>query len=138
MPRTAPPSPILRAAAIVAVAFGLLTVVSGGAVLFGGDQAQAAAGAYVPFVVWFNFLSGFVYVAAGAGLHGGRRWAAQLSVLLAAALLAVAAAFALHVAGGGAYEPRTVAALALRALVWIVIAALACPRLACWRTRTTA
>ncbi len=30
--------------------------------------ARVAAGNFVPFVVWFNFLAGFVYVAAGVEL----------------------------------------------------------------------
>lgn len=43
-----------------------------------------AAGNFVPFVVWFNFLAGFAYIAVGVGLWVRRRWA----VLLAAALAA--------------------------------------------------
>ena len=57
----------LRFAALVAVLFGAATVASGGNVIFG--SGAAAAGSYVPFVVWFNFLAGFVYVAAGIGLR---------------------------------------------------------------------
>ena len=53
----------LTVAAIIAIAFGLLTLVSGGRALFGG----ADMGAVVPFVLWFNFLAGFAYVAAGLG-----------------------------------------------------------------------
>ena len=42
----------LRIAAGVAVLFGLLTIGSGGRVLFGGPAAAAAAGDAVPFVLW--------------------------------------------------------------------------------------
>ena len=66
----------LRIAAAVAVVFGILTVVSGGRALFGG----ADMGAVVPFVLWFNFLAGFVYVIAGLGLWSGRPWARRLSL----------------------------------------------------------
>ena len=45
--------------AVVAIVFGLATVISGGRALFGG----ADMGAVVPFVLWFNFLAGFAYVA---------------------------------------------------------------------------
>lgn len=130
-----PPSLFLRILAVVAIAFGVLTLLSGGAVLFGGEQTRDAAGAYVPFVIWFNFLSGFAYVAAGAGLYAGRRWAGMLAAALALALVAVSVAFALHVAGGGAFEMRTVAALGLRTLLWLVIAAFACSQLGCLRTQ---
>ena len=46
-------------AAIVAIVFGVLTVVSGGRALFAGAEARAAVGNAVPFVLWFNFLAGF-------------------------------------------------------------------------------
>ena len=113
----------LRVAAVVAVLFGAATVASGGNVLFG--SGAAAAGSYVPFVVWFNFLAGFAYVAAGIGLWLYRRWATRLALALAVLTAAVFAAFGWHVAAGGAFEARTVAAMTLRTLVWTGIAALA-------------
>ena len=111
----------LTVSAIVAVAFGALTVLSGGSVLFGPDDAQRAAGAYVGFVVWFNFIAGFAYVAAGLGLWTQQRWAAVVTFLLALATLLVFAALGVHIAGGGAYEMRTVGALVFRSLVWLAI-----------------
>lgn len=113
------------AVALVALAFGALTVFSGGRVLFGPAAARAAAGDYVPFVLWFNFLAGFAYVAAGAGLWRWRRWAAWLALGIAAATLVVFAALGVHVALGGAFEARTVAAMTLRTVLWATIAALA-------------
>ena len=95
-----------QVAAGVAVAFGLLTILSGGRALLGGPAAQAAAGNAVPFVLWFNFLSGFFYVLAGVGIALGRLWAAKLSIALAVAIAAVFALFGLHVLQGGAFEMR--------------------------------
>jgi hypothetical protein len=109
----------------VAVVFGLLTIVSGGRALFGGAEAQAAAGDAVPFVLWFNFLSGFVYVLAGAGIAMGRHWAVTLSIGLAAVIAVVFALFGLHVYQGAPFEMRTVGAMSLRLLVWVAIAAVA-------------
>ncbi len=43
---------------LVAIAFGLLTLKEGGSVLFGDTAARTAAGHYVPFVLWFNFVAG--------------------------------------------------------------------------------
>lgn len=114
-----------RAAALVAVAFGLLTLKEGGTTLFGGPQARAAAGQVVSFVLWFNFLAGFAYVIAGIGLWLQRRWALWLAVAIAASTAIAFAAFGVHVLGGGAYELRTAVAMTLRLLVWIVIAAVA-------------
>ena len=95
------------------------------AVLFGSDAVRQAAGSSVGFVVWFNFLAGFAYVAAGAGLWFRRRWAAGLAVMIAAATLTVFAAFGVHIAGGGGYELRTVIAMSLRSVVWIAIGVVA-------------
>lgn len=67
----------------VAVLFGVLTIFSGGQVLFGGSSSQKAAGNYVPFVVRFNFLAGFAYLAAGAGIWLRQRWAVWFSLLIA-------------------------------------------------------
>ena len=119
------PDPLLRAVAMLAIAFGLLTIFSGGRTLFGGDAARQSAGAYVPFVLWFNFVAGFAYVVAGAGLWLQRQWAVWLAAAIAAATLLVFAAFGVHVMTGGAYEMRTVAAMTLRSVLWLGIAWLA-------------
>ncbi|WP_324753924.1 hypothetical protein [Roseovarius sp. Pro17] len=112
-------------AAIIAVLFGLLTLFSGGRALFGTAEARAAVGDAVPFVLWFNFLAGFAYVAAGVGLFGRRSWAVLLSVAILFATILVTVAFGVHVLLGGAYEMRTVGAMSLRTVVWGVIVAVA-------------
>jgi len=99
-------------------------------VLFGPEAARLAAGRYVPFVLWFNFLAGFAYVAAGAGLWARRRWAAWLSPAIAAGTITTFAAFGLYILLGGAFEVRTVAAMGLRSAVWVAIARYASPRIA--------
>jgi uncharacterized membrane protein (DUF2068 family) len=113
------------AISLVAVVFGLLTIKEGGTILFGDEAARIAAGNYVPFVLWFNFMSGFAYVIAGAGLWLQQRWAVWLAVAIAAAIVLTFAAFGMYINSGGAYEQRTVVAMILRTLVWVVIAALA-------------
>lgn len=113
-----------------AVAFGMLTIWEGGHVLFGGAAERLAAGNYVPFVLWFNFIAGFAYVMAGAGLWARRRWAAHLAAAIAGATALVFVAFGVHVLTGGAYEQRTAIAMTLRTLAWIIIAASARRRLA--------
>lgn len=99
-----------------------MTVKEGGAVLLGNEAAVAAAGNYVPFVLWFNFLSGFAYIAAGVGLWLQQRWAVWLAVAIAIAIVFTFAAFGLHISSGGAYEHRTVIAMSMRTAIWLVIA----------------
>ena len=114
---------LMRATGIVALAFGAATIRAGGSVLF-GTGAQAA-GNFVGFVLWFNFLAGFAYVLAGAGLWLRRAWSAWLALALAATTILVFAAFGIHVPAGGAFEARTAWAMLLRSVVWLLIAALA-------------
>ncbi|ALJ28499.1 hypothetical protein QY917_02830 [Diaphorobacter sp. C33] len=120
----------MRVIALIAIGFGLMTIREGGAVLFYDGAGRDAAGSYVPFVLWFNFLAGFAYVIAGVGLWMRRRWATWLAMAIAVATALVFLAFGVHVALGGAWERRTVIAMTLRTLVWVGIAAIA------WRRST--
>lgn len=112
----------LHGVAGVALVFGLATIVSGGQVLFGGEAVRQAAGNYLPFVVWFNFLAGFAYVAAAAGLAAQKAWAARLALFIAAATAAAFIVFGLFVLAGRPFEMRTVAAMTLRTALWAGIA----------------
>ncbi|HET8668704.1 MAG TPA: hypothetical protein VFM10_12045 [Terriglobales bacterium] len=120
-------------AALVAVIFGIVTVFVGGRTLFAGSAARAAAGNIVPFVLWFNFVAGFAYIIAGCGIFLWKRWAAQLSVVIAIATVAVFIALAVYIFLGGSFETRTIGAMTIRSVVWIVIATSIRRALECWR-----
>ena len=110
------------AVATLAGAFGVATVAKGAQVLFGSAVARVDAGHYVAFVLWFNFLAGFVYVAAALGIALRRRWASRLAAAIAGATALVFLTFGAHVLSGGAFETRTVAAMVLRTATWGAIA----------------
>ena len=110
---------------LVALGFGVLTVREGGTILFGDEAVRMAAGNFVPFVLWFNFVH-------GVRLHDHRRRALDATTLGGMAgrchclgNRVTFVAFGVHVFLGGAYEQRTVIAMSLRTLVWAVIAAIA-------------
>ena len=111
--------------AFIAMLFGILTVKSGGSVLFIDGIAREEAGNYVPFVLWFNFFAGFAYLLAGAGLFLQKQWAVWLSPLIAVANAIVFSLLGLHILDGGLYETRTVVAMTLRTGVWTCIAVFA-------------
>ena len=94
---------MLRGAAAVAALSGALTIKSGGSALFGDG---AAGGHYASFVIWFNFLAGFAYLAAAPGLWFGQRWSARLALCLAVFTVAVFGVFGVHIASGGLFEAR--------------------------------
>ena len=109
-------------AALFAIAFGVVTIVVGGKTVFATPADRAAAGDIVPFVLWFNFIAGFAYVAAGLGIFLWRPWAAILSALIAIGTLGVFIALGVYIVLGGPFEARTVAAMTMRSLVWIGLA----------------
>ncbi len=125
MTKANPGSRALRIAAGVAIVFGALTVLSGGRALFGSDEARAAMGDVVPFVLRFNFMAGFAYMLAGIGLFRRERSAVWISLAILAVTFLVMLAFGLHIQQGGAYEMRTVGAMTLRIAVWAGISAVA-------------
>lgn len=105
----------VRISAVIAAVFGAASVASGASVLFG--EGAMAAGNYVPFIVWLNFLAGFAYVVAALGLWLGRRWAAALAVALAVLTVLAFTALGGYIAAGAPFEARTVAAMALRTVL---------------------
>ena len=111
--------------ALVAIAFGIVTVIVGGRTLFGGVETRAAAGNIVSFVLWFNFVAGFAYVIAGIGIFLSKRWTAYLAAAIAVATIAVFVALGIHIFIGLPFEARTVGAMVFRSAVWVAIAVLA-------------
>ena len=114
--------PVLRyILAAVALVFGVATIKAGGDVLFFSEQARSAAGNYVPFVLWSNFIGGFLYVMAGLLIFLNSTQSLRLSAFIAAMTVAVLIALLIHIAVGGAYETRTLAAMLFRSVIWIAI-----------------
>ncbi len=111
--------------AVIAVAFGALTLFSGGQNLF--DTAVIAeAGSTIGFVLWFNFLAGFAYIAAGVLLWKWKICGVRLSAVIAGATLLVFLAMGIYVIQfDGLYNAKTVGAMVLRSSVWLLIAVLA-------------
>lgn len=104
-----------------AIGFGAMTIKSGGFALFGGVEGKDFAGNYVPFVLWFNFIAGFFYVISGLGIILKTKWALKLSLALTASTLLVFLAFGIHIFLGNSYETRTIGAMSIRAIFWIII-----------------
>lgn len=112
----------LNVLALIAVVFGVMTIISGGRALFGDEQARAAVGNAVPFVLWFNFLAGFAYIFTGIGLWKKCHWAKTASIAIAGCTALIGVAFIAVVLRGSAYESRTAGALLLRLTFWTVTA----------------
>lgn len=120
-PQKRPPI-ALRAFIIFGFIFGIITLYSGGSVLFGPEEARESAGAYMPFIVWFNFLAGGFYILAAIGLWLRKRWGTLLAIAISVSTVFVAAIFAYTIIQGAAFEMRTVGAMVIRASVWAGLA----------------
>jgi len=107
---------------LIALVFGALTIKSGGAVIFFDGPARQAAGHYVNFVVWFNFIAGFFYILAGLGFLLNKPWTTKLATAIAIATLLIFSVFAVHILLDGLYEMRTVMAMTIRSTIWVIFA----------------
>jgi len=108
---------IKKGLALFLLVFGILTLKSGGSVLF-IESAREAAGNILIEVVWFNFIAGFLYILAAFGTWKDYPWNRKLTLFLFAAYLIMMVYFSAHVLRGGLYETRTALALSFRTLVW--------------------
>jgi hypothetical protein len=107
--------------AAIAIIFGIATIKEGGTVLF-TNEGRIAAGHYVPFVLWFNFIAGFAYIMAGIAILRLKTCSKRLSAVIAIATTIVFILFGVHIFNGGEYEMRTVIAMTIRSTLWISIA----------------
>ena len=112
----------IRPVAIVAALFGLLTIFSGGVVLFGRTTAKVAVGDAVPLVLWFNFLAGFAYVVGAFALYNLAPWAQRTAWLIGICTLMVFAILIALAVSGTSFEWRTIGAMVLRSGFWLAIA----------------
>ncbi|SMO59472.1 hypothetical protein SAMN06265380_10329 [Ruegeria faecimaris] len=114
--------PWVRPVTIAAVLFGLLTIFSGGTALFGGAAARAAVGDAVLFVLWFNFLAGFIYLLGALALYKSTIWAQRIAWLLGLSTLLVFVVLILVALSGTPFEWRTVGAMTIRSAFWLTVA----------------
>ncbi|WP_238528839.1 hypothetical protein [Ruegeria conchae] len=112
----------IRPVAIIAALFGLLTIFSGGMVLFGSSAAKSAAGDAVPIVLWFNFLAGFAYIIGAVALFRYTVWARPIAWAIGICTALVFLVLITMALGGTPFEWRTIGAMILRSGFWLAIA----------------
>lgn len=104
---------------LLAIVFGVATVASGGRILFGDDAIRTEAGNVVRFVLVFNFSAGFAYVGAGLAIILQRISSILFARILAGGTVLVFVGLGAHIITGGAFETRTVVAMAVRSAFWL-------------------
>ncbi len=105
----------LIALSVFMIVFGVLTILSGGRVLF-TEAGHNEAGHIVPLVLWFNFLSGFLYILGGVSLFRLKSYAKKIALALALLCGAVLVYLIWYIYKGNPFEMRTVFAMIFRSV----------------------
>lgn len=113
---------ILKITAIALLLFALLTLFLSGSVIFNLFGIRAKEGNYVPLVVWANFISSILYIAAAYGLLKMKKWSVWLLSISVFILIAAFVGLKLHINSGGLYEAKTVNAMMFRIGLTVLIA----------------
>ncbi len=106
--------------AIILMLFGLLTIFMGGSVIFDLFNIRAKEGNYVLFVVWANFICGFLYVIAAAGFYKARSWTIKPLTVALIILLFTFMALYIYIQNGEAYENKTLMAMTFRTILTVI------------------
>ena len=103
-----------RAIVICLALLGMLTVFAGGSVLFDLFDMREREGNYILYIVWANFISSILYLAAAYGLFKMKKWSVWLLVISVVILVAAFIGLKLHISEGGLYEVKTLNAMIFR------------------------
>ncbi|HRP68582.1 MAG TPA: hypothetical protein PLY93_03540 [Turneriella sp.] len=103
---------------IAAILFGIITLVEGGNTIKSVPTATMLSQSIVPVVLYFNFTSGFLYIAIGIWALKSRFASRYGATTLALLIFVVGVYLTVHILSGATYMPRTVGALALRFIFW--------------------
>ena len=114
-----------KISALVLLIFGFLTVFAGGSVILDFFGMRAKEGNYVLFVVWANFISGFLYLVASFGFFKGKNWTAAVLSAATWILIAAFAGLLIHIQTGGLFENKTIGVMIFRIAITIGLLAVA-------------
>ena len=94
--------------------FGLITLYLSGSVIFDLFGMREKQGDYVLFVIFANFICGFLYIIGSLGLLKQKAWTKKVFLYALIILLLTFFSFIIYVKTGGIHKTDTFRALALR------------------------
>ncbi len=109
----------------ILTAFALLTLFLSSSVIFDWFGIRAKEGNYVPFVVWANFISSWLYLLAAYGFIKLKKWTPKPLIVSIFILVIALVGFYVHINNDGLYETKTVGALFFRTGLTFVFAIMA-------------
>lgn len=108
---------ITYVAAIVLLAFGMLTFFLSASIILDLFEVREGQGNYVLLIVWTNLIVSLLYLAAAYGFYKQKSFTTNVLGLASALLVLAFIYLGYHIYSGGAYEAKTVAAMVFRTLV---------------------
>jgi len=115
----------LKLAALILALFGLLTLFMGGSVIFDLFDMRQKEGNFVLFVVWTNFICGFIYLFAAYSFFNYKKWTITLLIITVLILVLTLTRLLYYINIGGIYETKTIGAMLFRIAMTIVFILLA-------------
>lgn len=100
---------------------GLATIFAGGSVILDLFGMREKEGNYVLFVVWANFLCGFLYVFAAYGFYKLKKWTASILLISLILLIAAFAGLLTWIIAGFPFETKTVVAMSFRTILTLCL-----------------
>lgn len=111
--------------AIALIAFALVTLFMSSSVLFDWFGIRAKQGNYVPFIVWINFVAGFLYLISAYGILKSNKWAVKILIFAEVLLILAFIGLAIHIDQGRTFELKTIQAMLFRITVTLAFAVIA-------------
>lgn len=111
--------------AFLLAAFGLLTLFLSASVIFDLFGIRAKEGNYVLFIVWANFISGFIYLVASYGFIKNKKWTTTILGISALILINAFIGFIIYIYADGVHETKTIGAMIFRITVTLIFVATA-------------
>jgi hypothetical protein len=93
-----------------------------GSVIFDLFGIREKEGNYVLFIVFTNFICGFLYLIAAFGLLSGKKWTTRVLFAIIFILLFAFVGLQVYINNGGIYEGQTIKAMIFRISVTLLFA----------------
>ena len=105
--------------------FGAITLFLSTSVILNLFGIRELEGNYVLFIVWANFISSLLYLAAAIGFIKHKKWTTIVLAVSSAILIIAFVFLKIHIANGGVFETKTVGAMKFRTALTLVFTLMA-------------
>lgn len=105
--------------------FGAITLFLSASVILNLFGIRELEGNYVLFIVWANFISSLLYLAAAIGFIKHKKWTTIVLAVSSAILIIAFVFLKIHIANGGVFETKTVGAMIFRTALTLVFTLMA-------------